>query len=71
MANGSGTTKKIIGIVLVVLGLGLAFWGYQLSSSVGSQISQAVTGSYTDRIMTLYISGAVSFAVGWFLLTKN
>lgn len=71
MANGSVTTKKIIGIVLVVLGLGLAFWGYQLSSSVGSQISQAVTGSYTDRIMTLYISGAVSFAVGWFLLTKN
>ena len=33
---GSGTTMKIIGIVLVVLGIGLAIWEYQLSGSVGS-----------------------------------
>jgi hypothetical protein len=71
MATGSGTTMKIIGIVLVVLGIGLLVWGYQLSGSVGSQITQAVTGSDTDKVMTFYISGAVSFFVGIFLLTKN
>ena len=64
-------TMKIIGIALVVLGVGMAFWGYQLSGSVGSQITQAVTGSYTDRVMTYYIIGGVSFVVGLFLSTKR
>ena len=71
MAMGSGTTMKIIGIALIVLGIGLAIWGYQLSSSVGSQITQAVTGSDTDKVMTFYISSAVSFFVGIYLFTKN
>jgi hypothetical protein len=71
MAMGSGSTMKIIGIALVVIGLGLALWGYQLSGSVGSQITQAVTGSDTDKVMTFYITGAVSFVVGIFLFTRN
>jgi cytosine/uracil/thiamine/allantoin permease len=71
MAKGSGTTMKIIGIALVVAGIGLAIWGYQLSGSVGSQISKAVTGSDTDKVMTFYIAGAVSFVVGIFLSIKG
>jgi len=63
----SGTSTKMIGIALIVLGLGLAIWGYQLSGSVGSELTQAVTGSETDKVMTLYISGAISFVVGIFL----
>jgi hypothetical protein len=69
---GSGTTMKIIGIALVVLGIGLAIWGYQLSGSVGSQITQATTGSNTDKVMTFYIAGAISFVVGIYLFSlKN
>ena len=64
-------TTKIIGIALVVLGIGLAFWGYQSSGSFGSQVSRAVTGSATDKVMTLYISGAVSLVVGLYLLMKK
>lgn len=71
MAMGSGATMKIIGIALAVTGVGLAIWGYQLSGSVGSQITQAVTGSDTDKVMTFYIAGAVSFFVGIFLFIKN
>ena len=71
MAMGSGSTMKITGIILVVIGAGLALWGYQLSGSVGSQISQAVTGSDTDKVMTLYITGTVSFVVGLYLFAKN
>ena len=71
MAMGSGTTVKIIAIVLVVSGIGLAIWGYQLSGSVGSQITQAVTGSDTDKVMTFYIAGAASLVVGLYLLIKN
>ena len=69
MAMGSKTTIKIIGIVLVVIGLGLALWGYQLSGSVGSQITQAK--SDTEKIMTFYITGAVSFVVGIYLIMNK
>ncbi len=65
------TTIKIIGLALVVVGIGFAVWGYQLSDSVGSQVSQAVTGAQTDKVMTYYIFGAVSFVVGIYLFRKN
>lgn len=65
------TIRKIMGIILSVLGIGLAIWGYQLSDSIGSQITQAVTGSDTYRVMTFFIAGAVSFVVGNYLILKN
>lgn len=71
MANSSMATAKIIGIALVVIGLGLACWGYRLSGSVGSQITQAVTGSDTDKVMTFYISSAVSLVIGLYLFIKR
>ena len=71
MANRSIGTTKIIGIVLMIVGAGLAIWGYQLSGSVGSQISQAVTGAHTDRVMTYYIMGAASLVVGIYLFVKK
>jgi len=67
----SASTKKIIGIVLAVVGVGLAFWGYRLSGGFGSQLNQAFSGSPTDKVMAFYIGGAVSFAVGLFLLLKK
>lgn len=71
MEKGLGATTKIIGLVLVVIGVGFAVWGYQLSGSVGSQVTQAVTGADTDKVMTYYIFGAVSFIVGMYLFRKN
>jgi hypothetical protein len=62
---------KVLGIVLVVLGAGLAFWGYRMSGGMGAQISQAVTGSPSDRIMIYYIGGAASLLVGLYLLFKK
>ena len=71
MANSSIPAMKVIGIALVVIGLGLAYWGYRLSGSPGSQITQAVTGSDTDKVMTFYIGGAVSLVVGLYLFIKK
>jgi len=66
-----GVRMKIIGIVLAVVGVGFAVWGYQLSGSIGSEVTQAVTGADTDRVMTYYILGAVAFVVGIYLFRKN
>ena len=71
MAQGSNFVMKIIGVALVVLGVGLAYWGYQLSGSVESQLTNAFTGSDTDKVMTFYIGGAVSFVVGLLLVLKK
>ena len=71
MATGSRSLRKIIGLALVILGIGLAIWGYQLSTSITSEISEALTGSHTDKVMTYYIGGAISFFVGLFLFRNN
>jgi hypothetical protein len=67
----SANMKKILGIVLVIIGVGLAYWAYQMSGSVGSQLAKAVTGSQTDKVMAFYIAAAASAAVGVFLLVKK
>lgn len=64
-------TDKIIAIALIVVGVGLAWWGYQMSESVGSQLSSALTGSQGDDVMWRYIAGAVCIAVGGFLMVKK
>jgi uncharacterized protein YjeT (DUF2065 family) len=71
MGSSSKDTMKIIGIALMVLGIGLTMWGYQLADSVGSQVTKLVTGSDPDKVMILYISGAVSCIVGIVLVVKN
>ena len=71
MAKNSPGTMKILSIALIVVGVGLGYWGYEISGSIGSQISQTVTGSHTDKVMTLYISGAASLIVGLYLFFKK
>lgn len=71
MQANFGSSGKIIGLILVVLGIGFAVWGFQMSGSVGSQVTQAVTGADTDKVMTYYIFGAVSFVVGIYLFLKK
>ncbi len=62
---------KIVGIVLIILGIGLAFMGYQESQSVASQVSEAVTGTTTDRSLILIIGGIISLVVGLLLALKK
>jgi len=63
--------KSLIGVVLLIVGVGLAIWGYQLSDSVESQLNELVSGSPTDKVMLMYIGGAVCAAIGLFLLLKK
>lgn len=62
---------KIIGLVLLVAGAGLGYWGYEMSGSVSSQFSEAFSGSASDDVMIRYIAGAVCAAVGAWLFFKG
>lgn len=70
MSNSAISPVKLIGVALIVLGIGLAFWGYNLSSSIGANINEALTGAEPDKVMLLYIGGAISFVVGIVLSIK-
>ena len=62
--------QKLVAIVLMVVGAGLVFWGYQMSESLGSQLSKSLTGSFSDEVMWRYISGVASLLVGGYLFRK-
>lgn len=71
MAKSMQAATKVAGIVLVVVGIGLAYWGYQISESVGSQLRLAFSGAHSNEVMIRYIAGAASAAVGLFLFLKK
>lgn len=60
--------NKILGIVLLVVGLILLFFAYQSSQSLGDQMSEALTGRFTDSTIWFLIFGAASTAAGVGLL---
>jgi hypothetical protein len=67
----SKQVAKALGIVLAVIGVGLLIWGYQMSDSVGNELSKTFTGSSTDGVMYRYIGGAASLLVGLFFLFRK
>lgn len=69
MANKSST--KLVSIILMVIGIGLAYWGYDMSGSFDSQFSQTFSGSSSNAVLMRYIGGAASFAAGLFLFIKK
>lgn len=65
------STKKLASIALMVVGAGLAIWGNQKSGGLESKLTSALTGSQSDNVMMLYISGAVCLAIGIYLYIKK
>ena len=62
---------KAVGLALVVIGAGLAYWGWQMSDSLTAQMSRTVTGAMPDAVMYRYIGGAACGVVGLFLMARR
>ena len=56
--------KKVIGVILLVVGVFLLVRGHDLSQSVGSQVKNIFTGSPASKVTQFYLGGAVCCAVG-------
>jgi len=67
----SKSSIKTASIALIAVGAGLVFWGYQKSGGLESRLTSALTGSHSDNVMMLYISGAVCLVVGVYLYIKK
>ena len=62
------TSNKILALVLLVVGLILLFFAYQSSQGLDDQVSEAVTGNFTDSTIWFLIIGIASTLVGAGLL---
>ena len=63
--------RQLIGIALLVLGLILLYFGYESSQGLDDQVSEALTGEYTDATMFYWIGGGVSAVVGLVMLAAR
>ena len=57
-------SKKNIGIILIIVGVALAFWGYNIFDSAGSQVSRALTGDAPVKAWAGMIGGVICIALG-------
>lgn len=58
---------KLVGIILLVVGIALLYFGFQSTQSVGDQLTETLTGRFTDKTMWYLIGGAAAFVAGGFL----
>ncbi len=56
--------SKHIGIVLIVVGVALILWGYNVYDSAGSQISRAFSGDTPIEAWVGLVGGAVCLLFG-------
>ena len=61
-------TKKIVGIVLIVVGAVLLYFGLNATDAPLEQARESITGDYSDRTMLYLIGGAVAGIAGLGLL---
>jgi hypothetical protein len=60
--------QRIIGLALLAAGILLIFLGYQSSQGMDDQLSEAITGEYTDSTLWYWIVGVVAGAAGGAML---
>lgn len=58
--------KKIIGIILIVIGVALVAWGYNIYDSAGSQFSRALNGDTPIEAWAGMVGGAICVVLGIF-----
>ena len=58
------STNKIIGVVLIVVGVALALWGYNIYDSASAQIGRALSGNSPIEAWAGMVGGAICLVLG-------
>lgn len=56
--------QRILGLVLLVVGLLLLFFGLNATESVGETVTEGLTGKYTDKTTWFIVGGAAAAIAG-------
>lgn len=63
--------SKLIGLGLIIIGAIVLFFGYNASQSVAEQLSETLTGRFTDETMLYFIGGAILVVVGLIFVVRK
>ncbi len=63
--------QRIFGVILLVVGVVLLIFGLNASDSVVDQVSEGVTGKFTDETMWYIIGGLASAVLGGVMLVAG
>jgi hypothetical protein len=55
---------RILGVVLLVVGVVLLIFGINATDRIGEQLTEGVTGRYSDRTMWYIIGGIAMLVAG-------
>ncbi len=58
------SSQRVLGLVLLIVGLILLVFGLNATESVADSVSEGVTGRYTDKTMWYLIGGAAAAICG-------
>ena len=64
------STNQIFGIVLLVTGAILVYFGYQASQNLGEQVHETLTGRFTDSTTWYFVFGAVAAVAGLLIMRR-
>ena len=56
--------NKSIGIILIIIGVALALWGYNVYDSVGSQLSRTFSGNAPIEAWAGMVGGVICIVIG-------
>jgi hypothetical protein len=63
--------NKIIGIILLVVGVIALYFGINATNAPVEEMSEALTGQYSDQTMLYLIGGAVAGIAGLVMLFRK
>jgi LPXTG-motif cell wall-anchored protein len=63
--------SKPIALAILAVGIVLLVWGINASNSAGSEVTEALTGSPTDKSIWLIALGALGAIAGAFSLFRR
>ena len=64
-------SKKHLSIMLLIAGVALIGWGYNVSGGFESQLSSAFSGRPSDEALIFYIAGGILALIGAIGLLKR
>lgn len=65
------SNNRLIALALIVIGIVLLFLGYQSSQGLDDQLSEAVTGNFTNQTIFYWVSGAIATIAGLAMLRRS
>ena len=64
-------SMKIIGIALIVVGAIALYFGYNASQSVTEQLTESLTGRFSDETMLYFLGGAIAIVTGLVFIVRR